>query len=180
MDTKQVKKQTPEEIDELMKPRWRSRFPVKQYSEHYIDAADPTLQAYADSDAPVENVASDPPVQSERLKWTPNSPKRQTPEEIDELMRLRPEVQRKSSVLRHPLQKVIPPNYPDDYLDAVDPSIQAYADTDAFRRLVLRRRALVENAASDPPIETSTPQASNESSSVEKTNPDRKATKRSR
>ena len=66
MDTKQVKKQTPEEIAELMAPhpRFPTRFPIRQYPEHYLDAADPTLQAYADSDAPVENVASDPPIEA--------------------------------------------------------------------------------------------------------------------
>jgi hypothetical protein len=64
MDSKQVKKQTPEEIDELMKPHRQSRFPPVQYPEHDLDAADPTLQAYADSDAAVENVASDPPTET--------------------------------------------------------------------------------------------------------------------
>ncbi len=63
MDTKHVKKQTPEEIAKLMAPhpRFRSRFPIRQYPEHYLDAADPTLQAHADNDAAVENVAPDPP-----------------------------------------------------------------------------------------------------------------------
>jgi hypothetical protein len=64
MDTKQLKKQTPEEIAELMAPHPRFPLPVVQYPEHYLDAADPTLQAYADSDAPVENVASDPPIET--------------------------------------------------------------------------------------------------------------------
>ncbi len=110
--------------------------------------------------------------------------KKQTPEEIDKLMRMHSQAPISSPTSRkpefHPREKpdlwtlrhqfpIAAPHYPDDYLDSADPSIQAYADSDAFRRL--RRHTPDETVAPDPPIETVTPQTANEYSSRPKWTP---------